>query len=69
MKQTVLPRWRGFNLLDMFTMRDTQGEFQESDFQMISDLGFDWVRLPLCYTLWTRSPAWEDVYNIEEGEL
>lgn len=69
MRQTALPRWRGFNLLDMFTMRDTQGRFQETDFQMISDLGFDWVRLPLCYTLWTRSPAWEDVYNIEEAAL
>lgn len=69
MKQTTLPRWRGFNLLDMFTMRDTQGEFQESDFQIISDLGFDWVRLPLCYTLWTKSPAWNDIRQIEEAGL
>lgn len=69
MRQTALPRWRGFNLLDMFTMKDTQGRFREEDFQMISDLGFDFVRLPLCYTLWTKSPAWEDVRSIEEAEV
>ena len=30
--QTVLPRWRGFNLLDMFTMR-SRGDFREDDFR------------------------------------
>ena len=55
--------------MDMFTMRDTDGRFHEEDFMMISDMGFDFVRLPLCYTLWTKTPAWEDVYSIEEAAI
>jgi endoglucanase len=65
--QTVLPRWRGFNLLDMFTMKST-GPFRESDFQLISSWGFDFVRLPLCYTLWCAGEG-EDVYRIREDRL
>ena len=49
--QTVLPRWRGFNLLDFFTMRSA-GEVSEDDFRWIADWGFNFVRLPMCYTLW-----------------
>lgn len=63
--QHVLPRWRGFNLLEMFTTKST-GPFKETDFQMISEWGFDFVRLPLCYTLWTNG---EDVYSIREERL
>ena len=49
----TVPRWRGFNLLEMFTP-DSQNPFREQDFRWISDWGFDFVRLPLCYTLWTE---------------
>ena len=61
----LLPRWRGFNLLDMFTTKST-GPFREEDFQMISEWGFDFVRLPLCYTLWTNH---DDPYQIREDRL
>jgi aryl-phospho-beta-D-glucosidase BglC (GH1 family) len=54
--QKMLPRWRGFNLLDMFTMR-SRGDFREDDFRWMRDWGFDFVRLPMCYRLW-----------IEDGE-
>jgi endoglucanase len=47
-----LPRWRGFNLLDKFTV-DQQKPFQERDFADIAELGFDFVRLPLDYRCWT----------------
>ena len=50
-RQTVLPRWRGFNLLGVFVM-NSPGTFEEEDFQLISELGFDFVRLPLHYTCW-----------------
>lgn len=63
--QTAVPRWRGFNLLDMFTTR-SQGQWQEQQFGWIADWGFDFVRLPLCYTLWTRG---DDVYAIDEQGL
>jgi endoglucanase len=49
--QTDLPRWRGFNLLEMFTTKSRE-PFREDDFRWIADWGFDFVRLPMCYTLW-----------------
>jgi endoglucanase len=63
--QTAIPRWRGFNLLEMFTTRST-GQFREDDFRWMSDWGFYFVRLPMCYTLWT---AGDDVYQIHEPML
>lgn len=61
----TIPRWRGFNLLEMFTMR-SKGDFAEDDFKYISDWGFDFVRLPLCYRLWTVDG---DDYKINEAML
>lgn len=51
-----LPRWRGFNLLDKF-MVDQQKPFEERDFADISELGFNFVRLPLDYRCWTDSAS------------
>lgn len=50
--QAGLPRWRGFNLLGMYTTGH-EGYFLEEDFQLIAELGFDFVRLPLSYRTWT----------------
>src|SRR4030042_56495 len=63
--QTALPRWRGFNLLDMFTMR-SRGDFPEEDFRWIRDMGFDFVRFPMCYRLWIQDG---DDYKIHEPML
>ncbi len=63
--QTVLPRWRGFNLLDMFTMR-SKGDWAEDDFKWIRDFGFNFVRLPSVYRLWIED---EDDYKIKESML
>ena len=63
--QTALPRWRGFNLLDMFTMR-SRGDFPEDDFRWIRDFGFDFVRFPMCYRLWIEDG---DDYKIHEPML
>lgn len=52
-----LPRWRGFNLLEMFTEK-SNGDFREDDFRWISDWGFDFVRLPLSYLAWTEPDDW-----------
>jgi endoglucanase len=62
---TVLPRWRGFNLLEMFTTR-SDGDFREDDFRWMSDWGFDFARIPMCYTLWVHG---DDVYDIREAML
>lgn len=46
-----LPRWRGFNLLEKF--HTYNNPFREDDFRMIHDLGFNFVRLPMDYRVWT----------------
>ena len=58
-----LPRWRGFNLLEMYTAGDRE-PYREDDFRWIAGWGFDFVRLPLCYTLWTRD---NDPFRIDEA--
>jgi len=47
------PRWRGFNLLHSFTAK-SDCDPQEDDFRWIADWGFDFVRLPMSYRLWTE---------------
>lgn len=53
--QNILPLWRGFNLPDMMGVSNA-GCFCEEDFQLVSELGFDFVRLPLCYRNWVNHP-------------
>jgi endoglucanase len=78
--QTVLPRWRGFNLQNFFQAFD-RGErsdctLKEDDLRWISDWGFDFVRLPMDYWLWvdadwqtTRQLKPDDVFKIKESTL
>jgi endoglucanase len=63
--QPAIPCWRGFNLLEMFTTQ-SKGDFQEEDFRWMSDWGFDFARIPMCYTLWIVG---DDVYDIYEPML
>ncbi len=75
--QTVLPRWRGFDLVEMLRSDAEVGRpaglFQEHDFRWIADWGFDFVRLPLCYRLWIKSREHEispsDAFEIREEAL
>jgi len=60
-----LPKWRGVNLLDMINA-DCKGEFSETDFKWLAELGFDFVRLPLSYRLWLNS---EDPYDVNGDVL
>ena len=50
--QTVLPRWRGFNLSSMTSAARFQ-PLLETDFAWIAELGFDFVRIPLSWWNWT----------------
>jgi len=63
--QTAIPRWRGFNLLDMFTMR-SRGDFQEDDFKWIRDLGFNFIRIPACHRIWIED---NDDFKLREPML
>lgn len=53
--QTVLPRWHGFNLLNFYTPRSDQ-QFNEEYFRWIADWGFNFIRVPMDYHLWTPDP-------------
>jgi len=62
-----LPRWRGFNLLQKFVKRpEGNPPFQERDFALIQEWGFDFARLPLSYLCWTDPQDW---LKLREDEL
>jgi len=46
-----LPRWRGFNLLEKFTLAGNK-PYLEQDFEWLAAWGFDFVRLPMDYRCW-----------------
>lgn len=52
-----LPRRRGFNLLEKFSRERGYGPYREEDFSLVHELGFDFVRLPLCYRTWCDDPV------------
>lgn len=52
-----LPRWRGFNLLNKF-MLDGNRPFEEKDFRIVHELGFNFVRLPMDYRIWILDKDW-----------
>ena len=56
-----LPLWRGFNLLEKFSLDWPKGPFQEEDFQLIHELGFNFVRLPMDYRLWIVDGDWRAI--------
>lgn len=62
MGKNVIPRWRGFNLPNLFSYYHYK-DFEEEDFKWISDWGFDFVRIPLNYRFWIKD---DDVYDIKE---
>jgi len=51
-----LPRWRGFNLLEKF-IKGRHGPYLEWDFDVLAAWGFDFVRLPTDYRIWTEAPG------------
>jgi len=73
--QNVLPRWRGFNLLDYFgafaPKNADNSKSTADDFKWMVDWGFDFVRLPIAYPRYINfdpqknvTPA--DAININE---
>ena len=63
-----LPRWRGFNLLEKFYAKGAT-PFREENFQLISELGFNFVRLPLDYHCWSRSGDWSQINDDELKDI
>jgi endoglucanase len=73
-----LQKWRGFNLQEKFTHKPDEWlniapewgfknePFRESDFALISELGFNFVRLPMSYKCWCEEDDW---YKLKEKNL
>jgi aryl-phospho-beta-D-glucosidase BglC (GH1 family) len=61
--KNILPRWRGFNLLDFYTSkplvfpRQNKNRSTEDDFKWMSDWGFDFVRIPVQYPCYINFDA------------
>ncbi len=74
-----LPRWKGFNLLDLFSPNPPKSpgggnRTTEDDLKWMADWGFDFVRLPMAYPRYlsfdrTRDITKEEVYNFDEKVL
>lgn len=60
-----IPLWKGFNLLNKFNP-DYQTPFDEQDFEIMAEWGFNFVRLPLSYWSWSSQDDW---YRIDEKVL
>lgn len=75
MNKEFYSKLKGFNLQGMFTTPTSNhgvgwwgatGFFEESDFRMIRELGFNFVRLPLSYRVWGSV---DDLSYIDEEKL
>jgi aryl-phospho-beta-D-glucosidase BglC (GH1 family) len=65
-----LPRWRGFNLMNKFYFRpEGNGPFAEEDFRMIHELGFNFVRLPMDYRIWSAPGDWTRFNRAQLGQI
>jgi len=71
--KNVLPRWRGFNLLDFFSPDPAQPRpgTSEEKLKWMHDWGFDFVRIPIAYPSYlnidrTKNITPEDVYKIDQ---
>lgn len=63
-----LPPWRGFNLLEKFNAGHA-GPFREEDFALISELGFNFVRLPMDYRCWIKDKDWKRINDEALAEI
>lgn len=72
--KNLLPRWKGFNLLDYFSPFPG-GDYEasrttEDDFRWMADWGFDFVRLPMAYPRYlafdrSKQITRDDFYKID----
>jgi len=56
---------RGFNLLGKFDVSNSNKGFSETEFKMIHDLGFNFVRIPLDFRTYTKAGDWNTFIETE----
>ncbi len=59
-------KYRGFNLLAKFGTWGPRQRFNEEDFEIMADWGFDFARIPMSYWNWASKEDW---YGIDEDVL
>ena len=59
--QKLPSTWRGFNLLNMFMKGNDDRPFDEEEFKMMADWGFNFVRVPMDYRLWIIDNDWNKI--------
>jgi endoglucanase len=64
-RQPAIPRWRGFNLIELFNPNQP-AEFRESDFLWMARWGLNFARLPCSYWVWSNKDTWK---TINESKL
>lgn len=65
--QPEIPRWRGFNLLERFSVDwGPPQPFRELDFELTREWGFDFLRIPMDYRFWGSQ---KDYFEIREDAL
>ena len=65
-----IPRFRGFNLQWERRTGDTKSPaFQESDFAMMQEWGFNFARLPLSYWIWGKPSDWTYIDDEPLGQI
>ena len=67
-----IPRWRGFNLQGRFGTPDRPYDgpaFEEADFAMMAEWGFDFARLPLSYWAWGSKDDWSLVREAAMAQI
>jgi aryl-phospho-beta-D-glucosidase BglC (GH1 family) len=65
-----LPIWRGFNLLEKFYKgNSSSGPYKEDDFKLISEWGFNFVRLPMDYRIWIKDGDWTQIDEAAFADL
>ncbi|MDP4221813.1 MAG: cellulase family glycosylhydrolase [Bacteroidota bacterium] len=60
---------RGFNLLGKYDVDWSNNGFQEEEFAIIKDLGFNFARLPLDYRTYTQPGNWDVFIEDEVAEI
>jgi endoglucanase len=62
----IFPRYRGFNLLEKFSGTGPRRKFQEEDFEIMTEWGFDFARIPMSYWQWSSREDW---FTIDEDVM
>jgi aryl-phospho-beta-D-glucosidase BglC (GH1 family) len=67
--ENKLPRWKGFNLLDIFSAyppgNTDSSKTTEEDLKWMSDWGFDFVRIPMAYPRYVSFDRKKDITKDE----